>query len=86
MSESIKIMVVTHKAFDTSILPDEGYQPILVNALSDESKEFAKQHDWMVDSSGARNIAAENPFYCELTGHYWVWKNIATLQGYIAFL
>ncbi|MEB6222353.1 DUF4422 domain-containing protein [Pantoea anthophila] len=31
------------------------------------------------------NISIKNPFYCELTAHYWVWKN-AQLTDYIGFM
>ncbi|WP_338574377.1 DUF4422 domain-containing protein [Erwinia billingiae] len=31
------------------------------------------------------NISIKNPFYCELTAHYWVWKNIE-LPDYIGFM
>jgi len=31
------------------------------------------------------NISFKNPFYCELTAHYWVWKNAAPAD-YIGFM
>lgn len=65
------IMVVAHKLFDDSILP-AGYVPIKVGTVLDNS--IAKKKGWMVDSEG-HNIADENPYYCELTAQYWVWKN-----------
>lgn len=36
------------------------------------------------DNSGD-NISFKNPFYCELTAHYWVWKN-AEPADYIGFM
>ncbi|HCK0351048.1 TPA: DUF4422 domain-containing protein, partial [Klebsiella pneumoniae] len=31
------------------------------------------------------NISFKNPFYCELTAHYWVWKN-EELADYVGFM
>lgn len=31
------------------------------------------------------NISYKNPFYCELTAHYWVWKN-TNLPDYVGFM
>lgn len=65
------IMVVAHKPFDVSILPD-GYIPIKVGQMLESSE--MKSQGWLTDDTG-NNIADENPWYCELTAQYWVWKN-----------
>lgn len=74
---STKILVVAHKEFDTTVLP-EGYQVIKVgNKLSDE---FAKSKGFITDSTGD-NISSENPYYCELTALYWAWKNLKDVDN-----
>lgn len=68
----MKILVVSHKRFDTSILP-KGYYPIKVGSgLSDDE---AVSLGFLRDNAG-QNISSKNPFYCELTAQYWAWKNL----------
>lgn len=61
----MKIFVVTHKQIDdknTSIR-----QKIKVGNSIENT-------DYINDNSG-NNIADKNPYYCELTALYWIWKN-----------
>lgn len=62
------IYVITHKAFDDSIVPAEGYRVLHVG-MNDNSKA-----NYLRDDTG-NNISSKNPYYCELTGLYWIWKN-----------
>lgn len=65
--KNIKIIVATHKAFD---MPhDAMYMPIHVGKKG--------KHDigYVGDDSGD-NISHLNPYYSELTGLYWAWKNL----------
>lgn len=73
-----KILVVTHKAFDSSIIPD-CYQVICVG--NNSLIESDNLH-YITDNTGD-NIAAENPYYCELTAQYWGWKNLSDDIKYI---
>ena len=68
MSEkSIKIIVATHKEY---FMPsDEIYLPVHVGSAGKESIGYQR------DDSG-ENISEKNPYFCELTGLYWAWKNL----------
>ncbi len=63
---SIKIFTITHKQFTPP--PDSMYLPLHVGRANTEDLGF------MGDNTG-NNISAKNPYYCELTGMYWIWKN-----------
>ncbi len=66
--QNIKILVATHKKYkmpaDTSV-----YLPIHVGCEGKEDLGFQG------DNSG-ENISDLNPYYCELTGLFWAWKNL----------
>ena len=47
---------------------DSAYKPLLVG-VADSGLGIS-----LNDSSG-KSISEKNKFYCELTGHYWAWKN-----------
>lgn len=64
---TIKIYVVSHKEY--TFPEDPGYMPLQVgNSIHPVSINC--QHDSTDD-----NIAQLNPFFCELTAAYWIWKN-----------
>ncbi len=63
----IKIIVATHKKY--RMPEDEMYLPLHVGGIGKESIGFQK------DDEGD-NISQKNPFFCELTGLYWAWKNV----------
>ena len=63
----IRILIATHKEF---IPPkDEIYLPIHVGAEGKGELGYQK------DNIG-ENISSSNPYFCELTGVYWAWKNL----------
>lgn len=62
----IKIYVMAHKKFQ---VPDNSiYKPMQVGAALHEELGYVP------DNTGD-NISNKNPFYNELTGLYWMWKN-----------
>ncbi len=63
---SVKLYVMTHKPFTPP--KDPMYVPLHVGRAN------AADLGFMGDDSGD-SISAYNPYFCELTGMYWVWKN-----------
>ncbi len=62
----MSIYIITHKRFDQPDLV--GYKSLLVGAY--KGHIFGDAYDDEGD-----NISTKNPYYCELTGVYWLWKN-----------
>ena len=63
----IKIFALTHKKFE--VPQDKMYQPLQVG------REEKEDLGYLCDNTGD-NISAENCYYSELTGLYWIWKNV----------
>jgi hypothetical protein len=61
-----KIFVMTHKRFRPP--KDSVYEPLQVGRALGEKLEYRG------DDTGD-SISAKNPYYGELTGMYWLWKN-----------
>lgn len=66
-----KIFVMTHKPY--SMPKDPIYQPLLVGSTFKPDLEGVD--GYLKDDTGD-NISEKNKSYCELTGLYWVWKNV----------
>lgn len=64
----VKIIVATHKEAE---MPQDNtlYLPIHVG------REGKSDIGFIGDNTGD-NISSLNPYYCELTGLYWAWKNL----------
>ena len=67
---TMKIYIITHKNFNERY-DANVYYPLLVGA-NKNSCDIAKVKDNTGD-----NISNENPYFCELTGLYWIWKNVS---------
>lgn len=72
----IRIFSIYHKK--SSVYQDIVFQPIQVGAACAEQLLA----DMYYDNTGT-NISAKNPNYCELTGLYWIWKNLPDDIEYI---
>lgn len=67
MQSKTVIAVITHKPY---VMPaDDLYLPLQVGATGKPKIGCA------TDDSG-NNISDKNPYFCELTGLYWAWKNL----------
>ena len=66
--EKIIIYVLTHKKFN------EEYDKDLYKPLLNGSYFISEPLDYIKDDTGD-NISKLNPYYAELTGEYWAWKN-----------
>lgn len=62
-----KIIIATHKKY--RMPSDSIYLPVHVG------KEGKEGIGYTGDNTG-NNISLKNPFFCELTGLYWAWKNL----------
>ena len=63
----INILIATHKKYK---MPKyKSYLPIHVG------KEGKEKIGFKGDNTG-KNISEKNPYFCELTGLYWAWKNL----------
>lgn len=66
----ISIFVATHKKIMK--IKNKIYIPLYVGA-----KDKKKHYGYLCDDMG-ENISFKNKNYCELTGMYWIWKNVKT--------
>ena len=63
----IKILIAAHKPY--TVPKDSMYLPLHVGKAGKADIGF-------VGDDTGDNISAKNPYYCELTGIYWAWKNL----------
>lgn len=66
--EKNNVFIITHK--EQEVFQGEGYIPLFVGAYG---KKVPK--GFLRDDVG-ENISKKNNAYCELTGLYWIWKNV----------
>lgn len=66
MGKEVKVIIAAHKKY--RMPTDSMYLPVHVGAVGKESIGYQR------DDEG-ENISELNPYFCELTGLYWAWKN-----------
>lgn len=64
----VKVIIAAHKRY--RMPTDEMYLPVHVGATGKDRIE-----NYQRDDEG-ENISELNPYFCELTGLYWAWKNL----------
>ena len=67
MNKKIKVVIATHKKYDMP--SDKMYLPLQVGAEGKNDLGYEKDNT-------KDNISLKNPYFCELTGLYWAWKNL----------
>lgn len=67
MGTNIKIVIAMHKPY--KVPKGECYLPLHVG-------REGKQGFGIIGDHTGENISCKNPYYCELTGVYWAWKNL----------
>ena len=67
VEKSAKVIIATHKKYQMPV--DMLYLPVHVGSAGKESIGYQR------DDEGV-NISELNPYFCELTGLYWAWKNL----------
>lgn len=68
LNRTIRIIVATHKQYS---MPDDPVYLLLLVGAANNRTDWDKAKDNTGD-----NISEKNPYYCELTGLYWAWKNV----------
>ena len=80
LSLNIKIFIAAHKPCP---LPDVScYEPIQVGAAGKDSITYEQlgikgRQGTIIRDDAGDNISEKNPFYCELTATYYIWKNVS---------
>lgn len=72
---TVKVIVAAHKPYEMP--SDKMYFPVHVGAYGKKSIGYQR------DDEG-ENISSLNPYFCELTGLYWAWKNL--VEDYIGLV
>ncbi len=65
--KEVKVIIASHKKYQMP--KDKLYLPVHVGAEGKDDIGYQKDND-------GKNISKKNPFFCELTGLYWAWKNL----------
>lgn len=73
-NSNVKIIIATHKKY--WMPKDKMYLPVQVGAAARKSIDKKVDDLGYTKDDVGDNISTKNPYYCELTGLYWAWKNL----------
>lgn len=71
----VKVIIAMHKPYDVPV--DEMYVPVHVGAYGKMSFTNPNHSRECVSDNRGDNISEKNALYCENTGLYFAWKNLA---------
>lgn len=84
---TMHIFVASHKY--TTVLQADGYRPLFVGSAMLGS-DAPRNTSWSYDDEYPESISKLNPFFCELTGFHYIWKqcddDIVGLMHYRRYL
>lgn len=64
------VYVLAHKIPPYGLIHDDWHCPLQVGAA------LSKEDVCELKDNNGDNISRYNSFFCETTGHYWIWKNV----------
>lgn len=70
----ISIFVSAHTNFNQAVIFDDTIRKSLLVGAYNKNEKDRKDFDYL-DSSRENHVSFKNPYYSELSGLYWVWKN-----------
>ena len=71
---NVTIVVAAHKPY--WMPSDRIYLPLHVGAAGKKDADGRPLDLGYTRDDSGENISEKNPYYCELTGLYWAWKNL----------
>ena len=72
--KNIKIIIAAHKKY--RMPKSDIYVPVHVGAEGKKNQDGSELDLGYIKDNQGDNISAKNPYYCELTGIYYAWKNL----------
>ena len=75
MNMNTSIYIATQKTIDIPHPRFKIYKTLYVGVINDISKYGGPYEENSYFDNTGDNISERNPYYCELTGLYWIWKN-----------